>query len=113
MSDTDRDKALRLIEAVGVFTTLIIASRVIPEEEMPKAVLDCAYLLQVIDLMLTGDTHERDITKDLTWVYQALNKRVKIPLSSSSSYLIVDLNKEKTIDFIGSVKDVWEKTKEL
>ena len=80
MSETDKDKALRLIEAVGVFTTLLLASRVIPKEEMPKAVLDCAYLLQVIDLMLTGDTYERDITKDLTRIYQALNKRVKIPL---------------------------------
>jgi len=112
MSETDKDKALRLIEAVGVFTTLLLASRVIPKEEMPKAVLDCAYLLQVIDLMLTGDTYERDITKDLTRIYQALNKRVKIPLSNSGSYLIVNLNKEKTIDFIGSAKDVWKKTKE-
>ena len=113
MSKSDRDRALRLIEAVGVFTTLIIATRVIPEEEMPKAVLDCAYLLQIIDLMLTGDTHERDLTKDLTKIYQALNKKVELPLSDSGSYLIVDLKRTKTVDFIGSAKDVCEKIKEL
>ena len=113
MSDTDKDKALRLIEAVGVFSTLMIAVRVIPEDEMPKAILDCAYLLQVIDLMLTEDTHERDITKDLTQLYQALTKRVEIKLSSSDSLLILDLKRTKTVDFTGSAKDVWEKNKKL
>ena len=113
MSDLDKDRALRLIEAVGVFTTLILAVRVIPEEEMPKAVLDCAYLLQIIDLMTTGDTYERDITKDLTRIYQSLNKKMKLPLSNSGSYLIVDLKRTKTVDFIGSAKDVWEKSKKL
>ena len=51
------------------------------------------------------------LQKTLRGYIRLSNKKAKIPLSSSSSYLIIDLNKEKTVDFIGSAKDVWEKLK--
>lgn len=102
----------RLMEAMATFSAMVLLLRALPEEELPQATLECAYLLEFIDLKITGDTYERSLQKDLEKLYLSLKQREKIKLSDKESFMVINLNSTNSIYFTGEAKNVWEKIKD-
>ena len=111
MQELDESRVARLRTAVGVITTLMLTAKVVPQEELPQIILDSSDFLHIIDLILTGDTYARNLEDDLTLLYKALTQHTEVPLSAEGSFLLINLKRTKTIDFKGSVTDVWQKLK--